>query len=317
MFALCLSRIYFPFEFRICLRINHYGVFAFTQIGCFLLFLMHNRVHHNHRNEARNVWNFVHKSESLQYRWWWKNPCFDVVIWITTHGPLITLFRFGWLSSFVMGLFYWFGLPFNKIKKKGSPWYKFRGWLGFRNQVYLFFDLASCVLGGGFVIKCSQWHTMGLFCCVSVANKDCTCLVTTYNQLRKLWENKDKQNQMSHNPSHYNGAGPCSLHSGEGALHASMFGSNGSLGWLLPLFVSSCFRASKSAPVGQILSAFHSMLNFCITFVWVISFVGLKKKNCFQFWVVSLHFQLLFLSVKCVCVCIVMCLFCVIQKQRN
>ena len=85
---------------------------------------------------------------------------------------------------------------------------------------------------------------MGLFCCVSVTNKDCTCLVTTYNQLRKLWENKDKQNEMSHNPSHYNGAGPCALHSGEGALHASMFGSNSSLGWLLPLFVSNHFLAS-------------------------------------------------------------------------
>ncbi|XP_070207218.1 segment polarity protein dishevelled homolog DVL-3-like isoform X2 [Littorina saxatilis] len=64
----------------------------------------------------------------------------------------------------------------------------------------------------------------------SVANKDCTCLVTTYNQLRKLWENKDKQKEMSYNPSHHNGAGPCSLHAGEGPLHASMYGSNSSLG---------------------------------------------------------------------------------------
>jgi len=102
---------------------------------------------------------------------------------------------------------------------------------------HCFADLASCLLWGCFTDLASHllW---GCFCCVSVANKDCTCLVTTYNQLRKLWENKDKQNQMSHNPSHHNGAGPCSLHSGEGALHASMFGSNSSLGWLLPLF---CF----------------------------------------------------------------------------
>ncbi|XP_076451952.1 segment polarity protein dishevelled homolog DVL-3-like isoform X3 [Babylonia areolata] len=64
----------------------------------------------------------------------------------------------------------------------------------------------------------------------SVATKDCTCLATTYNQLRKLWENKDKQNPLSHNPSLHNGAGPCSLHSGEGTLHASMCGSNSSLG---------------------------------------------------------------------------------------
>ena len=129
---------------------------------------------------------------------------------------------------------------------------------------------------------------MGLFCCVSVTNKDCTCLVTTYNQLRKLWENKDKQNEMSHNPSHHNGAGPCALHSGEGALHASMFGSNSSLGWLLPLFVSNRFLASvlifaHSVKLPPMLGVLLSVLSCIPSFSAFFFF--------FSWWV-------------CVCVCV-------------
>lgn len=91
-----------------------------------------------------------------------------------------------------------------------------------------------------------EWTAFCFLLCFSVANKDCTCLVTTYNQLRKLWENKDKQKEMSYNPSHHNGAGPCSLHAGEGPLHASMYGSNSSLGWLPPFLF--CVELSVSLP---------------------------------------------------------------------
>lgn len=67
--------------------------------------------------------------------------------------------------------------------------------------------------------------------CVAVTTKDCTCLITTYNQLRKLWENKEKQNELSKMASQHNSGAPY-LPSGElPHLHASMRGSNCSLGW--------------------------------------------------------------------------------------
>ncbi|KAK7496736.1 hypothetical protein BaRGS_00011945 [Batillaria attramentaria] len=61
----------------------------------------------------------------------------------------------------------------------------------------------------------------------SVVTKDCTCLVTTYNQLRKLWENKEKQNEL--NASQHNGGAPCLPPGDFTHLHASMRGSNSSL----------------------------------------------------------------------------------------
>lgn len=53
-------------------------------------------------------------------------------------------------------------------------------------------------------IKIFFYYIPHLFVSVSffaVAAKDCTCLLSTYNQLRKLWENKDKQNSQQPHPT--------------------------------------------------------------------------------------------------------------------
>ncbi|XP_025083627.1 segment polarity protein dishevelled homolog DVL-3-like isoform X2 [Pomacea canaliculata] len=81
------------------------------------------------------------------------------------------------------------------------------------------------VTGGGGNGSAGSVHS------TSVTTKDCTCLITTYNQLRKLWENKEKQNELSKMASQHNSGAPY-LPSGElPHLHASMRGSNCSLGW--------------------------------------------------------------------------------------
>jgi len=54
------------------------------------------------------------------------------------------------------------------------------------------------------------------FLLFSVAAKDCTCLVSTYNHLRKLWENKDKQSAHQHQQS-----SSCDPHRRSSAMHGS------------------------------------------------------------------------------------------------
>ncbi|KAK3793983.1 hypothetical protein RRG08_011514 [Elysia crispata] len=51
--------------------------------------------------------------------------------------------------------------------------------------------------GGGGAGSAGSVHS------ASVVGNDCACLSSTYNQLRRLWENKDKQNQLLQQPQHH------------------------------------------------------------------------------------------------------------------
>jgi hypothetical protein len=57
------------------------------------------------------------------------------------------------------------------------------------------------------------WYScLSLFCfCFPVNQKDCTCIVSTYNHLKKLWENKDKQ--LYQNATHHLEDRACSRNS--------------------------------------------------------------------------------------------------------
>ncbi|XP_064610659.1 segment polarity protein dishevelled homolog DVL-3-like isoform X3 [Liolophura sinensis] len=55
--------------------------------------------------------------------------------------------------------------------------------------------------GGGSIVGGGGNGSAGSVHSGSVAAKDCTCLLSTYNQLRKLWENKDKQNSQQPHPT--------------------------------------------------------------------------------------------------------------------
>lgn len=59
--------------------------------------------------------------------------------------------------------------------------------------IFYYYSLFYCTLIDSSAVYVVNPRDMFEYICFAVAQKDCACIVSTYNQLRKLWENKDKQ----------------------------------------------------------------------------------------------------------------------------
>lgn len=65
---------------------------------------------------------------------------------------------------------------------------RFLSWSLF--QLHLFIQFVLCLINSP---SLHRVHGGNISLTVSVLGKDCACLSNTYNQLKRLWENKDKQ----------------------------------------------------------------------------------------------------------------------------